>query len=120
MQSVIETPDYLSDAKAAGVTEAERGLIVDMLAANPTAGDEIAGSGGARKVRFAGRGKGKSGGYRVITFFSGSDIPLFLLNIFAKGDRVTLSRAEVNELKLVLTEVADQYRKGVKQRDKSW
>jgi hypothetical protein len=38
-------------------------------------------------VRFAGRGKGKRCGYRVITFFSGTDIPVFLLNIFAKNEK---------------------------------
>jgi hypothetical protein len=31
------------------------------------AGDLIVGSGGLRKVRVAGRGKGKSRGYRVVT-----------------------------------------------------
>ena len=38
------------------------------------AGDVIEGTGGARKLRFAGKGKGKRGGFRVITFFSGADI----------------------------------------------
>lgn len=71
MHSVVETPDYLADARHAEVTEVERGRIVILLAANPMAGDEIPGTGGARKLRFAGRGKGKSGGYRVITFYSG-------------------------------------------------
>jgi mRNA-degrading endonuclease RelE of RelBE toxin-antitoxin system len=70
MQTVIETSSYLADAKAAPLTEAERDAIVDMIASNPEAGDEITGTGGARKVRVAGRGKGKSGGYRVITFYS--------------------------------------------------
>ena len=54
MQSVIETPSFLADAKAGGVTDGERAAIVDFLAANPMAGDEIARSGGARKVRDAG------------------------------------------------------------------
>lgn len=45
--------------------------IVCYLAADPMAGDEIAGTGGCRKVRFAGRGNGKSGGYRTITFYTG-------------------------------------------------
>jgi hypothetical protein len=61
----------------------ERHNIVTTLAANPTAGVEIPGTGGARKLRFAGRGKGKSGGYRVITFYSGVGVPVFLLNVFA-------------------------------------
>lgn len=39
----------------------------------------------------AGKGKGKSGGYRVITFFSGTDIPVFLLNVFARNEWADLS-----------------------------
>lgn len=118
-QAVIETPDYLADAEDAGLSRAERESIVAFLSGNPTAGDLIPGSGGARKVRFAGRGKGKSGGYRVITYFGGVDIPVFLLNIFAKGDRVNLSKAEVNELRRELRGLAEDYRKGVKRRVKS-
>ena len=81
------------------------------IAANPDAGKEIRGSGGARKVRFAGKGKGKSGGYRVITFYSGEDIPVFLLNLFAKNEKADLSQAERNELKTVLAGLADAYRR---------
>ncbi len=113
MHSVVETPDYLSDTKEAGITEAERERIVATVSANPMAGDEIPGTGGARKLRFAGRGKGKSGGYRVITFYSGLDVPVFLLNVFAKGDRVDLSQAERNELRKELAGLADDYRQGV-------
>jgi hypothetical protein len=49
MQSVIETLDFLADAKAAGVTDEERSKIVSTLARNPQAGVEIPGTGGARK-----------------------------------------------------------------------
>ena len=76
--TVVETADYLKDARNAGLSEDERRAIVDFLSDNPTAGDEISGTGGARKVRFAAKGKGKSGGVRVITFYSGADIPIFL------------------------------------------
>ena len=114
MQSVIETPDYLADAKAAGISEAEREKIIATLAANPAAGVDIPGTGGARKVRFAGRGKGKSGGYRVITFYSGPSVPVFLLNVFAKGDRVDISQAERNELRQVLADLASDYLEGVR------
>ncbi len=77
------------------------------------------GPGGARKLRVAGRGKGKSGGYRVITFYTGRDIPVFLLNVFSKGDRVDLSQAERNELRRELAGLADDYRKGVHSRVES-
>jgi hypothetical protein len=57
MHTVVETPSYLADAKAVGLTEGEREAVVEMLANHPDAGDEIGGTGGARKVRVAGRGK---------------------------------------------------------------
>ena len=114
MQVVIETPDYLSDAKSLGLSLEERRFIVDRVAKDPTIGDEMKGTGGARKIRFAGRGKGKSGGYRVITFYGGNDIPVFLLSIFSKGEKANLSQAERNELKQILTSIADTYKKGVK------
>ena len=85
--------------------------IVECLAKDPQAGDEIQGTGGARKIRFAGKGKGKRGGYRVITFFSGTDIPVFLLNVFAKNERVDLTQAERNELKATLGALATAYRR---------
>ena len=52
--TVVETESYLRDARATGVTDPERLRIVDFIAANPDAGKEIIGTGGARKVRFAG------------------------------------------------------------------
>jgi hypothetical protein len=111
--AVIETPGFLSDARAAGMTESERAAVVAMLAENPRAGVEIPGTGGARKLRFAGRGKGKSGGYRVVTFYTGRDIPVFLLNVFSKSDRVDLTQAERNELRKELAGLAEDYRTGV-------
>ena len=114
MQTIIETPAYLSDAKALGLTDAERTAIVDYIAQHPSAGEVMSGTGGARKVRFGGRGKGKSGGYRVITFYSGEDIPVFLLNIFAKGEKINLTKAEQNELRAILADVVAAYRGGVR------
>ena len=116
VHTIVETPDYLRDAKAAGLSESEREAIATYIAQRPDAGDEIPGTGGARKVRSAGRGKGKSGGYRVVTFYSGQNIPVFLLNVFAKGDRIDLSQAERNELRQVLGALVAAYGKGVKRR----
>lgn len=110
MQTVIETPAFLASARDEGVTEDERGEIVDYLARNPDAGEVMPGTGGARKVRFAGRGKGKSGGYRVITFYAADDIPVFLIDIFGKGAKANLSKAERNELREVLTKLPQHWR----------
>jgi hypothetical protein len=114
MQTVIETPAFLASAFDEGISDAERAGIVSFMAANPSAGDMIVGSGGARKVRFAGRGKGKSGGYRVITFFADKDIPVFLLDVYSKDSQANLSRAERNELRKILTELPRVWRENVK------
>jgi hypothetical protein len=113
MQAVIETSAYLSDAAAAALSEDERTDIVNFIAANPTAGVLMPGTGGARKNRFAGRGKGKSGGYRVVTYFAAADIPVFLLAIINKGERANLSKAEQNALRKELSAIADDYRTGM-------
>jgi hypothetical protein len=94
MHTVVETPVFIRSAKNAGVTEAELDEIKSFLSLNPDAGDEMPGTGGARKLRFAGKGKGKSGGYRVITFYSGEDIPVFLLDIYSKGEKIDLTQDE--------------------------
>ena len=80
------------------MTAEEVGGLVDFLALEPMAGEEIPGTGGCRKLRVPGRGKGKSGGYRTITFYSGPDIPVFLITVFSKGERSDLSKADRNDL----------------------
>jgi hypothetical protein len=99
VHAIIETPAYLAAAANAGLDEEERWAIVDAVAADPKMGDVIVGSGGCRKFRFARRGKGKSAGYRIITFFGGQNVPVFLITVFGKNEKANLSKAECNELK---------------------
>jgi hypothetical protein len=98
VQTIIETPSYLAAAKQAGMSEAEMRRVVDLLAANPDLGDVISGTGGCCKLRFAKPGKGKSGRYRIITFFSGPERPVFLLTVFGKSEKDNLTKAQRNSL----------------------
>lgn len=99
MQTVIETASYLRAAKGAGMSEDERTAAVDFVAADPDGGDVMQGTGGVRKARVAGRGKGKSGGYRIVWYFGGGDIPVFLLTVFDKGEKANLTQGERNALR---------------------
>lgn len=99
MQTVVETPEYLIAAKRAGMSEDEREAAVEYIARNANAGTIIPGSGGARKVRVARKGSGKSGGYRVITYYSDADTPVFLLTVISKGQQANLTKAQRNELR---------------------
>lgn len=114
VRTVVETQTYLADAKAAGLDAVEMAAIVSTVAADPMAGDLIVGTGGARKLRVAGRGKGKSGGYRVVTYVAADDVPVFLLALVSKGERANLSQAERNALRTILADLADDYREGAR------
>jgi hypothetical protein len=65
MQTVAETPTFSRQAEKL-FSEDEKHKLINFLAENPLAGDEIPGTGGVRKLRFAASGRGKRGGARVI------------------------------------------------------
>lgn len=109
MLTVVETASFLRRAAEAGMTDLERFELVNLLAENPAMGDLIKGTGGVRKVRFARKGAGKSGGYRVITFYHSETLPVFLLTVYAKGAKVNLTQAERNGLAKLTTLLVDGY-----------
>lgn len=114
MHCVLETPTFAKSADDVGMSEDERHQLTTMLAENPTLGELIPGTGGARKLRFGTPHGGKRSGYRVVTFFAAEDVPLFLLDIFRKGERIDLSKAERNELRKILKKVTEDYRASVR------
>lgn len=95
LQTVVELPEFLRRAKAI-MSDEDRSVLVDYIAANPEAGVSL--GGGLRKVRIARQGGGKSGGYRTIYVFGGVRIPVFLVTVFAKNEKDNLTKAEQAEL----------------------
>jgi hypothetical protein len=118
MQGVVHLKTFEKDAAEAGLSEDELKDIESAIAADPELGEVMQGTGGCRKARFAkkgtGKSTGKSGGYRVITWFGGEDIPVFLFNVFAKGDKVNLTKAECNELQKITATIGEKYRESVR------
>jgi len=114
MHSVLETDSFASSAKSYGLTEDERHEIIHAIASDPTKGAIIKGTGGARKLRFGGNGRGKRSAFRVVTYYAAEDIPVFLLEIYAKGEKINLSQSERNELKKILGGIADDYRESTR------
>lgn len=117
MQTVVETPPYIAAAKEAGISDELRSRIVSLVASDPEVGDDLRGTGGCRKFRAAGRGKGKSGGYRIVYFRTGPDLPVFLLTAFGKGEKANLTRAEANALAAMTKRLADAYRGKIAKRN---
>lgn len=97
LTTVAELPEYLRRAPKL-LSENERQDIVSYLATFPKAGTVIPGTGGVRKLRWGRGGRGKSGGVRVIYYFHSEIMPLYLLTLFAKGERADLTQGERNEL----------------------
>lgn len=95
------------------MTEDEVDELVTFLAEHPIAGVEMVGTGGCRKLRFARRGTGKRGGYRTVTFYTGEHLPVFLITVFAKGERSNLSQAERNRLGLTTKAIVSEYKSKV-------
>ncbi len=110
MHTVCELSTFNRAAAEAGMTEREIWALIEYLAKHPLAGDEIAGTGGCRKLRWAGRGKGKSGGYRAITFYTGTEIPVFLVTVFSKGERANLTHEQRNALAVITKKIVAEYR----------
>lgn len=110
MQTVVETPSYLADAERLFSPE-ERKAIVDRLASDPTCGVLVPGGSGIRKVRFAFGARGKSGGARIIYLWTGADLPVFMLTVFAKNERANLSAAERNSLGKLVGVMIENYRR---------
>ncbi len=90
---------------AAGLSDATVRTIVDFVADDPRQGDEVQGSGGVRKLRFAGRGKGKSGGYRVMLAYVGDDATVYLPVLSSKSDRSNFDADEIAQIKALTTKI---------------
>ncbi|HEY4357324.1 MAG TPA: type II toxin-antitoxin system RelE/ParE family toxin [Acidobacteriaceae bacterium] len=73
--------------------------IVKTVALDPEIGDVMQGTGGFRKFRVGRDGMGKRGGARVIYIYRSEDFPVFLITVFPKNQKESLSKAERNELK---------------------
>ena len=98
MYTVIETPVYSNkvDRILAGD---ERDSFAVFIANNPQAGSVVRGSGGVRNVRWALQGRGKSGGARIIYYNKLDNGEIWLLTIYAKGDRSTVPSHELKVIK---------------------
>ena len=87
MQTIVELPEFLGKSDKL-LSNTERLSIIKYLAAHPAAGDIMQGTGGIRKLRWSAQGKGKSAGVRIIYYHHNESMPLFLLTLFGKGEKL--------------------------------
>jgi hypothetical protein len=92
------------------LNEDERMAMEFYIASAPEAHPVIPGSGGFRKARWAQRGGGKSGGFRVVYFLLAEPGRIYMAAIYAKSRMENLSAADRN----VLAKLAAQIKKAAK------
>lgn len=90
------------------LTEYDRDAIERLLCEDLEAGALIQRTGGFRKLRYALRGGGKSGGARVIYLPDESCERVYMILVYAKGAKETLTREEENELRRLATELRNE------------
>jgi len=71
------------------------------LADHPDAGDVIPGGGGARKLRWAAKGRGKRGGARVIYVYVVNAARVYLIRCYAKNVKTDLTPDEKKEVRQI-------------------
>jgi mRNA-degrading endonuclease RelE of RelBE toxin-antitoxin system len=109
MITVIETQQFIKKASHL-MTAAERAELIDLVANDPEGGDIIPRTGGVRKLRVQAKGRGKSGGYRVIYYFYNENNPVLLFTVYGKNERSDLTRKEENELYTIIQAIKKEMR----------
>lgn len=94
---IIETPAFTRRRNKRLLDTAYEGFR-SYIAEAPDTGDVMPRTSGWRKVRWAEVGQGKSGGVRIIYLYRSASGRIYLANIYAKSDKVMLTRAEEKAL----------------------
>jgi hypothetical protein len=97
MLTVIESSAFARRAEKLLTVEEHEELIL-YLALHPEAGDEIPGTGGVRKVRFAAKSKGKRGGVRVVYYYFDYENPLYAILLYGKNEQADMTPEQKREV----------------------
>src|SRR5262249_54240023 len=107
---VRETAAFERETKKL-LTESERKRLRQEAAQFRELCSIISGTGGLRKKRWTlNNNKGKSGGARVIYFYDGDDIPMYLVGFYAKSDQANLTKAQKKAALKIVESVKREFR----------
>lgn len=78
--------------------KSDLGELIDDLSQNPEKGTPLGNDCYKIRLRIASKGKGKSGGARVITYMRVAATTVFLIDIYDKSEQGTLTDKELKQL----------------------
>jgi len=93
-------PKFKAEAKELLGTDGIEAVAVYLID-HPDAGDVIPGAGGARKLRWPAKGRGKRGGARIIYVYVLIAARVYLLRCYAKSIKTDLTAGEKKELRQI-------------------
>ncbi len=100
--SIVPTDNFKKEAKrlikkyASLKSELEK--LNDELEEKPTLGTHLGNDIYKIRLAIASKGKGKSGGARVMSFVKVIDTTVYLFSIYNKGDKDSISDKEIQEI----------------------
>jgi hypothetical protein len=98
--TVLQLPKFKAEATGLIGTKGIDALAI-YLSGHPDAGDVIPGAGGARKLRWAAKGRGKRGGARIIYVYVVIAERVYLLRCYSKNVKTDLTEDEKKELRQI-------------------
>lgn len=107
-RSFVELPLFRSRWVNLGLTDEDLIRLQEELLADPKVGDVMQGTGGVRKMRFAFKHRGKSGGIRVIYIDIEVYEKIYLLTAYIKKEKENLTKDEQNEIRRLIAVLEEQ------------
>ena len=98
---IIETPIFTRRVNDI-LSDDEYRLLQNTLILRPDLGKIIQGSGGLRKIRWSGSGRGKRGGSRVIYYWFKDKDTILMLLIYKKKEMDDLTKEQLSILKKIV------------------
>ena len=95
----IETLSFTKKWADLGFTDDDLAELQQFLIKNPDAGDTMVGTGGLKKIRYAFKGRGKSGSARVCYVDFAAFEKNYLLQVFSKDQKQNLTDSEKKDVK---------------------
>ena len=99
----METPIFTREVKKY-LTDDEYRSLQTALIFRPEQGPLIPETGGLRKVRLGGRGKGKRGGYRIIYYWNKPTETFYMLLVYPKSKQEDLTPMQRKLLGKIVSE----------------
>ena len=105
---VVEMPGFSRDADRL-LSEDERQEMTSCLACHPFAGDAVDGVACVWVFRWPPGNRVQKRSFRVVYFFRDLNTPVYLLALYEKGERLSITRQDKEDMVKLAKEIVESY-----------